>query len=928
MNYKDTLLLPKTEFPMRLSLEDEQAVYRDWESLFALMKAIRRGQSRFVFHDGPPYANGPIHLGHALNKVFKDIVCKRHFFEGLDVDFQPGWDCHGLPIEMKVRDGAGDDLHDRCREYATEQIKLQMAGFKELGVVADWHHYYLTMDPDFEAMIFRGLVLLAKQGLLYEKKKPVRWSWKARTALAEAEIEYRDREDPSIYVMIPSFTPNYHFLIWTTTPWTLPGNQAVALHPDEPYVGVRVYPGENKIAIVGERRLPFLKSIGVVTDEVVTRWEQGKILSGAPLHHKFLDPAVEGGAYVIMNPNADPNMGTGCTHIAPAYGEEDYMLGQKNKLEEWVKVFHPLPMRNYVDEEGRIEERVSNRCCAELANKIIGLHVFQANKPIFEYLKEKGWIHRDGKIYPVTHSYPHCWRTDTPIIFRAAKQWFINVEVIMPQVLKTLEQVEFVPPNQRKRLEIMLRGRSEWCVSRQRKWGVPIALFKRQGTLVLDDDVTNNVASIIEQEGCGGWWSRPKEYWLPPHLREHVRQFERVEDTLDVWFDSGMTWNAIGWEHPHDLYIEGHDQHRGWFQSSLLLAVALTGKAPYKKVVTHGFVLNTDGEKMAKSKGNAVSPAILVKRYGAEVVRTWVASSDYHKDMNISEVIMANAAEDYRKLRNTFRFLLSNLDDSSVGFAGPLMPVDEWILSVLSRVYDGVDADFGKYDFYSGVGTLKEFLRGDLNSIYFNAIKDSLYCDDIASPTRRSHQFALAVILRSLLGLAAPVWTYTAAEVFKYAPGWFKGDNRTLFNMSFQAPAFTSGFDGHFWKRALTAFHEKWDQLKREKGVRDTLEAWICLSGRLGELGGRLGEFLGMADWFVVSRISNSLSDGTVLDSFKVDGKEFWIVRSPLDKCPRCWKYTRLAESRLCTRCQGVIREADREADREAPPTSEAPSVQ
>ena len=587
MNFKDTLFLPKTDFPMRLSLADEQAVYRDWESLFALMKSIRRGQPKFVLHDGPPYANGPIHLGHALNKILKDFIVKQHFFSGQDVDFQPGWDCHGLPIEMKVRDGAGDDLHDRCRVYAVEQIKLQMAGFKELGVVADWHHYYLTMDPDFEAMIFRALVLLARQGYLYEKKKPVRWSWKAKTALAEAEVEYRDREDPSVFVMIPSFTPNYHFLVWTTTPWTLPGNSAVALHPDEPYVGVRVYPGEDKIAIVGERRLPYLKSIGVVTDEVMTRWEQGKILAGAPLNLSFLDPAVEGGSIVIMNPNADPNMGSGCTHIAPAFGEEDFLLGEK----------HKLPMRSYVDEEGRIEERVRNRVGEELASRITGLHVFQANKPIFEYLKEKGYIHRDGKVFPVTHSYPHCWRTDTPIIYRAAKQWFIDVSAFLPKVLETLDHVSFMPERQKKRLEIMLQGRSEWCVSRQRKWGVPIALFKRQGQLVLDEGVTEHVASIFEAEGCGRWWSMPKEFWLPHYLKDDARQFERVEDTLDVWFDSGMTWNAIGSEHPHDLYIEGHDQHRGWFQSSLLLAVALSGKAPYKKVVTHGFVLNADGER-------------------------------------------------------------------------------------------------------------------------------------------------------------------------------------------------------------------------------------------------------------------------------------------------------------------------------------------
>jgi len=916
MNYKDTLHLPKTDFPMRLSLEDEQRFYRESEGLFGLMKEIRRGAPKFVLHDGPPYANGPIHLGHALNKLLKDFICKWEFFSGKQVDFQPGWDCHGLPIEMKVRDGAGDDLHARCREYAVEQIKLQMAGFKELGVVADWHHYYLTMDPDFEGLIYRGLVQLARDGLLYEKKKPVRWSWKAQTALAEAEIEYRDREDPSCFVMIPSFTPNYHFLIWTTTPWTLPGNVAVALHPDEPYVGVRVYPDEDKIAVVGERRLPYLTSIGVVTDEVVTRWEQGKILSGVPLQLKFLNPVIEGGSYVIMNPNADPNMGSGCTHIAPAYGEEDYQLGQKNGYREG----HDMPMRSYVDEEGKIEERVRNHVCEELASKIIGLHVFQANKPIFEYLKENGWVHRDGQMYPVKHSYPHCWRTNTPIIFRAAKQWFINTDAIMPRVLDALHLVQFIPENQEKRLEIMIRGRREWCVSRQRKWGVPIALFKRQGKLQLGEDITEYIASIIEREGIDKWWSHPKEYWLPAHLRADAVQFEKVEDTLDVWFDSGMTWNGIGDEPPHDLYIEGHDQHRGWFQSSLLLAVALTGKAPYKKVYTHGFVLNTDGEKMAKSKGNAVSPATLVSRHGAEVVRTWVASADCQKDVNISEIIVANAAEDYRKIRNTLRFILGNLDDSGYRFEGPYQSIDCWILHTLKLVRSMVQEDFAKYEFYAGLGQLKQFLRGDLNSIYFNAIKDSLYCDDIDSPARKSHQFALGQILRSLLGLIAPIWTYTAAEAFKHAPGWFQGSDKTIFNMdvwNYQDILHNPPGIATYWKLALTAFHEKWDQFKKEKVVKDPLEAWICLAGRPGE-------FQAMADWFGVSRISNSLSDGEVLGSFMMGTQEVWIMRSPLDKCPRCWKYTRLAESSLCPRCQGVVRETDRQA----PPTSEAPAVQ
>lgn len=869
-SFKDTLQLPKTQMPISADLPaHEPAVYQLWNESGVYARMKRDGKNPFVLHDGPPYANGDIHIGHALNKILKDFVVKFQYFEGRAVEFVPGWDCHGLPIEQKVQamwrlggpmmksdngrgltpmsmKEAGADLTAMCRKYAGEQIAKQKEQFKTLGVLADWDNHYETMSPAFEKMIADRLEELHRHGYLMRRLKPVYWSWAYQTALAEAEVEYQERTDNSIYLVFKTDRFPWGFLVWTTTPWTLPANVAVALNPDMEYRAVHVKDYDLPVLVAADL-VESLKAKGIVLDVVQNYKAEGGEFRGWKLQHPiYPDQEVP----IIMADFVTADSGTGCVHIAPGHGEDDYHAALANDL----------PMVMPVGPDGRYTEgKYAGQWIFEddsnesLAAKKAGDYKkcsYNSNANIFKDLAEQGLLVHTEQI---THSYPYCSRSNTPVIFRATEQWFLDLEKIRNLILGpflALENVEFYPDNAKNRMLPMIQNRPDWCISRQRAWGVPI---------------------------MGG------------------------PDILDVWFDSGLTWNILK-DGQADVYLEGNDQHRGWFQSSLWLSVALQGVAPYKKVITHGFVVDQDGKKMAKSKGNVVSPLEVTTKQGAEVLRYWVASTDYTKDVQCSPEIIKRASEGHKKLRNTFRFLVANMPADPPYKAYPeqdekLLPVDRWIYDRSREVFAEVHRLFSHSLFFSGIHKLTDYINNDLSGIYMNAAKDRLYCDGFNSFSRNSAIFTMSKILKSMMTLVAPVLTYTAQEVFGYCPKWLVGEAKDIFDLRYEPLPKLDGsaLDEDFWKEALSAFHVEFDRLKTEGKVRDTLE--VVLEG--------LDFFDGAEDWFVVSGCSKEPSELDPLAEFKVGDHRGRIVKSPRNKCERCWK--RNADNNLCLRCRSVV---------------------
>lgn len=879
--YKDTLHLPKTDMPIAANLPaNEPAVYKAWDEAKVFNRMKRDGQNPYILHDGPPYANGNIHIGHALNKILKDFAVKFQYFNGRAVEFAPGWDCHGLPIEQQVQkmwrlggamrksdngkgltpmsmEEAGVDFIGMCRDYASKQVAMQMDQFKTLGVLADWDNHYETMSPEFEGMIAHRLKELYDRGYLLQRKKPVYWSWSYQTALAEAEVEYKDKSDESAYVVFPVESPTFPggVLVWTTTPWTLPANVAVAINPELDYTAVNVKEFKYPV-LVAKDLVATLTSKGIVTGVVPNANYKGKDFAEcihAPwmLKHPVNDTVVP----LVMADFVTSQSGTGCVHIAPGHGEDDYQVALKYNLPVVVPVG---PDSRY--SEGKygpseanpdglwIWEDDSNE---SLAAKKAGTYKqcsYSSNKVILADLKARGiLVHTEW----IKHSYPYCSRSDTPVIFRATDQWFLDLEKIRNSPnnpLACITNTEFYPENSKNRLLPMLEGRPDWCISRQRLWGVPI----------LDG-----------------------------------------KDILDVWFDSGLTWNVLGGRQA-DLYLEGNDQHRGWFQSSLWLSAALEGQAPYKKVVTHGFVVDQNGEKMAKSKGNVVAPAEVVEKLGAEVLRYWVASTDYTKDLQCSQEILKRATEGHKKLRNTFRFLVANMPLEEV-IVEKLLPVDNWIYNRAAQAFTEIHEAFSQQLYYSGIQKLAEFVNGDLSGIYMNAIKDRLYCSKGAD--RDSALSAMSKILKSMLGLIAPLFTYTAQEVFNYLPDWLKGNAKDIFDWTYQpiVPDNQSQAQFDFLKESLTAFHVEFDRLKTEGKVRDTLEVFV-------EFDNSQYLFKGVEDWFVVAGV-RSFTEQEALAEFQVESSKFRIVKSDCKKCERCWKRNvddGDFNDSLCERCRHV----------------------
>lgn len=918
MDYKDTLLLPTTDFSMRGNLvQNEPIRYSKWDKnkIYNKMKANRKGAPSFTLHDGPPYANGNIHIGHALNKILKDIIIKHNYFDGKSIRFTPGWDCHGLPIEQQVEKKLGGkqkkelletaEVRKLCREHAAKFVDIQKGEFKQLGILADWENPYVTMDFKFEANIYRTLCSVAKKGLLIERSKPVFWSWAERTALAEAEVEYEDKEDYSMFVAFElsdeaktklSIDSKAAVVIWTTTPWTIPANTGISLNPEEEYVLT------SDGFVVAHKLLNSLVESKVLSGTIAKTFkatELENLLAINPLNSRT--------SRIVLGEHVLVENGTGCVHTAPGHGEDDYRVG----------LIYDLEVLMPVDETGCFDETIVREKLIPNAEEFVGKHIFKSNEAILELMGESVL-----QVSKFMHSYPHCWRSHTPLIYRATKQWFISVDE-KPQgedktlrniALSEIEKTLFVPETGRKRLTSMVGNRPDWCISRQRDWGVPIAFFriKATGEVLLDEKVLNFTAMIFEMQGSDAWYSMDIAQLLYPGSGYKAEELEKVTDILDVWFDSGSTWNAVlksrnydAGEYQADLYVEGSDQHRGWFQSSLFLSAAVEHKAPYKGVLTHGFTVDEKGEKMSKSKGNVIAPDKVLKEYGSEILRLWVASSDYQGDLKISDGILKQTAENYRKLRNTFRIMLANINDlESLTPYEEMGELDKWILHVAKKVFTQVHKEFGEYNFVHGMSLINNFVVNELSGMYIDMTKDSLYCNAKTDPRRMASQSAMAIITKSLLLLMAPILTYTADEIIENAPAIIKGDATDIFDLTYEKiQAGESSFDAEYMDKAREGFGAVVDRLKKEKIIKSTLEVVIHTeSAATLAMNSTDAE-----DWFVVSGVFEDKPEEEVLGTFKVNEETFVISKATAYKCPRCWKYQATSENCTCKRCAEVV---------------------
>ncbi|MHB8167614.1 MAG: isoleucine--tRNA ligase, partial [Sulfuricella sp.] len=791
-DYKNTLNLPDTPFPMRGDLaKREPGWLKQWQErkLYEKIREVSAGRPKFILHDGPPYANGDIHIGHAVNKVLKDIIVKSKTLSGFDAPYVPGWDCHGLPIELQVEKQHGKEIpaakfRELCREYAASQIERQKADFIRLGVLGEWDNPYLTMDFRFEADIMRTLGHIHANGYLYQGQKPVHWCVDCGSALAEAEVEYEDKATPAIDVAFavkdvaalaralgashphPNLLPEgeetmvkgagfdlpVYAVIWTTTPWTLPANQAVCVHPDFIYDLIQTPKGI--LILARELAEACITRYGFDAVEVVAT-VQGSALEHLQLQHPFYDRSVP----VICGDHVTLEAGTGLVHTAPAHGLEDYAVGLK----------YDLPVECPVGGDGKFYASVP---------LVGGQSIWAANKTVVEAMANSGALLHEEKL---KHSYPHCWRHKTPVIFRATHQWFIGMEAtgqhssLRETALKAVENTEFFPAWGRARLEAMIKNRPDWCVSRQRNWGVPMPLFVHRETGELHPrtaELLEQVAQRVEQQGIEAWFGLDASELLGVE----AETYKKVSDTLDVWFDSGSSHACVlkrrdYLQHPADLYLEGSDQHRGWFQSSLLTGCAVDGHAPYKALLTHGFVVDGNGHKMSKSKGNVIAPQKVVDSLGADILRLWVASTDYSGELTISDEILKRVTESYRRIRNTLRFLLSNISDFDP--AQHALPVEEWLeidryaLAMARDFESECKAHYGKYEFHFIVQKLQAFCSEDLGGFYLDILKDRLYTAGADSRARRSAQNALYHLTHSLVRLIAPILSFTAEEVWQ-----------------------------------------------------------------------------------------------------------------------------------------------------------------
>jgi isoleucyl-tRNA synthetase len=897
-NYKDTLTLPQTTFPMRGDLvQNEPARLAKWESegLYEKILARRRAQNapEFILHDGPPFANGDVHMGTALNKLLKDLVVKSKTMSGFTAPFIPGWDCHGLPIEFKVvKEAAGlepAEIRRRCTEFALKFIDIQRGSFRRLGVFGDWKSPYLTMDPSYEASILRVFAKLVENGSIYQAKKPVQWSYGAQTALAEAEVEYQDKESAAIFVKFPLVTGDLagtaSMVIWTTTPWTLPANLGIAVHPEFTYVVGRFKKDDHEETLVIVRELvhEFTAKTGYTLvkplDEV-----RGRHFDGLEAKHPFLDRTSK----LILANFVTTETGTGAVHIAPGHGADDYVAGQQNGL----AVLSP------VDDGGKFTAEAG-------LDELVGTHVFKSNDRIIEILTESGHL-LGREVYK--HSYPHCWRSKTPVIFRAVEQFFISLETLRGQALEQIEKVEWLPAWGRNRIHGTVESRPDWCISRQRTWGVPLPVFfDEKGEAILSAELATKVAELVEKEGTNVWFEKSDAelaaiLGLPAGVK-------KCRDTLDVWIDSGCSHAAVLDAHPQlhspaDLYLEGTDQHRGWFQSSLMLSTAYRGIAPYKTVMTIGFVVDKDKKKLSKSDaqkaGKPIDAAHFYNQYGADIVRLWVSSVDWQNEVPFGEELFKQVAEPYRRLRNTLRILLGNLDGYVADDQTPEYTLlDRWILERLHEVVAECRKAYDHYEFRKVFNALNQFCTADLSAIYIDATKDRMYCDAPASPRRRASQAAMYEIFTSIAKLLAPILAFTADEAWEHAAftsGTVHEQDFPEANTAF-APGEATGRVNRLFeiKYAIQTAIEARIQTK-EFTRNNEADVTLTIPATDAPLLDILNDRAFATEFFIIAGLTATIGETLTATARKTD----------LPLCPRCRKHEPLIETGLCERCDEV----------------------
>jgi isoleucyl-tRNA synthetase len=934
-DYKTTLNLPRTDFQMKADLpRKEPEMLSAWEAsgLYRKITEAGKGRRAYILHDGPPYANGNIHMGHALNKILKDFIVKSRSLMGFSTDYVPGWDCHGLPIELQVEKELGGrkaglskrDVRKRCREYAARFVSVQREEFKRLGVFGEWERPYLTMDFAYQAAILRELGRFVSAGLVYRGRKPVHWCSSCKTALAEAEVEYQEKTSPSVYVRFEIDPEDLekrlrgldlkgqraYIVIWTTTPWTLPANLAIALHPEIEYSVVSVQ-GDGYVVASGLVEAVSHKLGWDKTKFTTLRTFRYDEIEGLKARHPFIErdsPVLPGGHVTL-------DAGTGCVHIAPGHGQEDYEIGLK----------FGLAIYNPVDDSGRFTAEVPG---------FEGQHVFKANDGIVDLLRSKGALLLKEEI---RHSYPHCWRCKGPIIFRATEQWFASMEAggLRKKALEAIDaKVEWIPSWGRDRIYNMVLNRPDWCLSRQRAWGVPIPALKCLGcgASFLDAGVMEGLAAVFEREGADAWFERAIEDLAPAGTRCPEcsgTRFEKGEDILDVWFDSGVSYAAVlekreNLSFPADIYLEGSDQHRGWFHSSLLSSIGTRGVAPYRSVLTHGFVVDGEGRKMSKSTGNVIAPAEVIARYGAEVLRLWVAAEDYREDIRISEEILGRLSEAYRRIRNTFRFMLGNLFDfdparDAVAYRG-LAEIDRLTLHRTARLASRVMGAYEGFEFHTVYHSVHNFCAVDLSAFYLDVLKDRLYTFKAASRERRAAQTTVYHVLDHLLRLTAPILAFTADEAWSFMPG-MPGERPESVHLSTMP-----GPDAEWLDEALD---KKWETLigvkaevskalesaRREKLIGHSLDALVVVEPPPGLMGLLKEEATAIEEAFIVSalRVVDRIEGKAVYESGAIAGLRVAVEKAPGAKCERCWHLSpRLggdaAHPSLCERCVEALR--------------------
>ncbi len=936
MDYKATLNLPKTDFPMKANLpQREPELLASWEQerLYEQIQAAGKGKPLYILHDGPPYANGRIHIGHALNKILKDIIIKSKTMAGYQVPYVPGWDCHGLPIEHQVLKDLGEKkkaldamaIRKLCREYAEKFYTIQREEFQRLGILGDWQHPYLTMHPGYEATIIREFGKFVERGGVYKGLKPVLWCTVDQTALAEAEVEYEDHTSPSIYVKFPLVTspevlsktfPGVAFplgiklvsvVIWTTTPWTLPANQAVCLHGDIDYAFVQV---GDEVLIVAEKLLENVAKACKLDGARVFGVKKGREgFEGFETQR----PLTTGLSPILLGDFVTLDQGTGCVHIAPGHGMEDYILVLEHNAKaspgERLEILAP------VDNGGRF---------TEIVKEFAGQHVLKANPKIVEFLQANGRLLGQGSL---NHSYPHCWRCKNPVIFRATEQWFVSMETndLRKEALAEIERVRWIPAYGRDRINGMIENRPDWCLSRQRVWGVPIPGFTCMGcrSVLADPTVIEHLATLMESKGADVWFEQSAAELLPGGTtcsKCGGTTFEKERDILDVWFESGVSYAAVlkarkWW--PSDLYLEGSDQHRGWFHSALLAGVVTDHRAPYKAVLTHGFVLDGQGKKMSKSAGNVVAPQDVIKQSGAEILRLWVSAQDYRDDLRISPEILTHLIEAYRKIRNTCRFLLSNLYDfdpekDRIPYE-QLPELDRWALHRLSELIPRVRKSYDDFEFHTIFHALNNFCSVDLSSVYLDILKDRLYTFRADSLLRRGSQTVLFEIVVVMTKLMAPVLSFTAEEIWRTLAAQSGG---RLGVSSVHLSMFPEAHSQ--WQDVALA--QRWEQLlsyrtqvqgvlegsRRDKTIGSSLEASVELRADADTY-----QFLqpyqqDLTTFFIVSQVTLIVSgEGKVPLAIEA-------TKSSFEKCERCWNYREAVgkdptHPTLCDRCVEAV---------------------